>query len=420
MKGFDAFERSLKESMGSYEVPYNSADWTQLEQRLAVGGAAGLGNPAGLYALLASGTVAVVTTVVMMMQGTGDGKMTKAKGVEMPQDLTVENVVRPTGAGVVRLDHEAIQVQDTRTNEGLVAEEPTVKNQQAAANTASHRSSHQESLVSAITAERPSEPASKELLIKPSVTKGCPGTEVVFALTNMPEEGIHLWNFGDGSFSNKPTPTHIFTKAGTYEVMLSHSSVGGGSFNNKPASDLIIIHEAPEAKFTPLKREFDNSIPSWHFENRSIGGQSYLWDFGDGTTSTTPYPDHVFKKKGNYTVSLTVTNAQGCVDRTERTVRVDSDYDLQASKMFSPDGDGFEDTFIPEALRNLGVKFHFSVFDARTGQLIYETGDAKRPWNGRIQNKGEYCQPGEYLWMVEMKDGEKLGGTYNGSVDLVR
>lgn len=420
MKGFDAFERSLKESLGSYEVPYNSADWTQMEQRLAVGGTAGLGSSAGLYTLLASGTVAVVTTVMMMMQGTGDARGKAEAPLNSAPEVVVEEVLQAVQPEAIARNEVSTQAHDAETRSSGSAVPPATHTHSTAAQpTPSGTSPSAMPPVTSAT-ERAAEPASKEIQIKPSITKGCPGTEVVFTLANMPEQGIHLWNFGDGSFSNKPTPSHIFTKAGTYEVMLSHSSVGGGSFNNKPVSDLIIIHESPEAKFTPLKREFDNAIPSWHFENRSIGGQSYLWDFGDGTTSTTPYPDHVFKKKGNYTVSLVVTNANGCVDRTERTVRVDSDYDLQAAKMFSPDGDGFEDTFIPEALRTLGVKFHFSVFDARSGQLIYETHDAKRPWNGRIQNKGEFCQPGEYLWMVEMKDGEKLGGTYNGSVNLVR
>src|SRR5690606_23961398 len=120
-----------------------------------------------------------------------------------------------------------------------------------------------------------------------------------------------------------------------------------------------------------------------------------------------PHPDHVYKKKGLYTVTLTVANALGCTDRTERTVRIDSDYDLHAPKTFSPNGDGVEDTFIPEALRSLGVKFHLSIFDRESGQLLYDTKDATRPWNGRINNKGEMCTPGDYVWMVEMKDGDK-------------
>jgi hypothetical protein len=79
-----------------------------------------------------------------------------------------------------------------------------------------------------------------------------------------------------------------------------------------------------------------------------------------------------------------------------------------------------DDVFIPEALRSLGVRFKLSIHDPRTGQLVYETTDAQRPWNGRIANKGDWCTTGDYVWMVEMKDGEKLGGTYNGTIGLLR
>ncbi len=55
--------------------------------------------------------------------------------------------------------------------------------------------------------------------------------------------------------------------------MLSHSSPGGGNIHNKPAADRIMIHEAPEASFNLLKQEYDNTVPSVHFENRSMGGR---------------------------------------------------------------------------------------------------------------------------------------------------
>jgi gliding motility-associated-like protein len=253
-----------------------------------------------------------------------------------------------------------------------------------------------------------------------SATEGCPGTAIDFSLENASEQGMHLWNFGDGSFSNKARPSHIFSKAGSYVVMLSHSPADGGSILHEPVSDMIVIHEAPQAGFTPLKQEHPNTVPSVHFENRSIGGKSYLWDFGDGQTSADVHPTHVFKKKGVYQVQLSVTNGKGCVDHSERTIRIDHDYDLKALKTFSPNSDGVEDTFIPEALKTLEAKFSMTIFDTKNGQVLYETNDPQRPWNGRVNNRGDVCAEGEYVWVVEMKDGEKLGGTYNGQIQLLR
>ena len=271
-----------------------------------------------------------------------------------------------------------------------------------------------------VTSPTLNEDRSSAASIRASISEGCPGTAVTFAVENMPEEGIYLWNFGDGSFSNQSRPSHVFSKAGTFEVMLSHSSIGGSTVQNKPAADRIVIHEIPEASFKFLKQEYDNTVPSVHFENRSHGAVSYHWDFGDGHTSTIAHPDHIFKAAGDHTVVLTVTNTKGCTDRSERTIHIEEGYNLLAIKTFSPNGDGVDDLFIPDALKSLGVRFKLSIHDPRTGLLVYETSDPQRPWNGRIGNKGELCSAGEYVWMVEMKDGEKLGGTYNGTLGLLR
>ena len=147
---------------------------------------------------------------------------------------------------------------------------------------------------------------------------------------------------------------------------------------------------------------------------------SYQWQFGDGSTSTLQVPTHVYKKKGDYAVSLIVTNAIGCTDRTERMVRIKEDYNLLAAPAFSPNGDGVEEHFMPEALKTLERRFRMTIHDPATGALMYETSDLKRPWNGRVNGVGAPCATGDYVWMVEMKDGEALGGTYTGTVSLLR
>ncbi len=428
MKGVDAFERSLKEALETYEVPYNSADWAQLERKLDPKPTTWQAS-AGLYALLLSGAVAVVSTVYVMMAPEDQGGLAQtAVVVEEPRSVeqnmpVAEEIPRsPKPAQVAAAvsevgsdEHEepVLKQPDTPTNNAQVAQLEVKK--------AATPGGTREATERAIEEKIPAVPNnSTALAIKPSLTEACPGTEIEFQVDNMPEGGIFLWNFGDGSFSNKPTPTHSFAKAGTFEVMLSHSSLGGGNIRNKPAADRIVIHEAPEAAFSYVRQEYENTVPSVHFENRSIGGKKYTWDFGDGTTSSVAHPNHVFKKAGTYQVTLITENGKGCIDRTERTIKIENDYDLFAPKTFSPDGNGVEDTFIPEALKTLGVKFHMSIFDSKSGDLIFETSDPQRPWNGRIGNKGEPCTPGDYVWMVEMKDGDKLGGTYNGNVTLVR
>jgi PKD repeat protein len=256
--------------------------------------------------------------------------------------------------------------------------------------------------------------SSPEMTFKASVSKACPGEEVDFKVENMPTDGIYLWNFGDGSFSNKPNPEHTFTKPGNYQVMLSMSAAGVGTIHNKPSSDIITIHEAPSAEFHALKQEFDGHIPSVHFENRSNGAKQYHWDFGDGSTSEVAHPDHIYKKEGIYPVKLTVTSEKGCVDIHEKEVRIDRDYNLDAPSSFAP---AQAQTFMPEALRTLGVKFHLMVY-TQDGQLVYETSDATKPWTGRANNRGDLLPPGDYVWVVDVRESLHLAETYTGKVTM--
>jgi gliding motility-associated-like protein len=46
---------------------------------------------------------------------------------------------------------------------------------------------------------------------------------------------------------------------------------------------------------------------SVQFNNLTLNGQNYLWDFGDGTNTATETPDHTYGAPGTYTVELTVS-----------------------------------------------------------------------------------------------------------------
>ena len=417
MTTVDPFERSLKQALDQYEVPYNSADWSKLESKLNQGRGPSWHASAGLYALLLSGALAVGTSLHLLFDQepgpTPSGVALLAQPEETQEPVVyaepiaeryVPQVVEPTAAKAELSEKnspEPAHTSSTATKKGSPTGKTVVPTTTPKTSTPGPNSS------------------STDIPVRVSTTEGCPGTTIDFGLDNASENGIYLWNFGDGSFSNQARPSHTFSKAGSYDVMLSHSAVGGGSIMNRPVSDAIVIYESPEAGFSQLKREFPNTVPSVHFENRSIGGKSYLWDFGDGSTSKEVHTDHVFKKKGSYNVVLTVTNGKGCVDRTERSVRIENDYDLFAPKTFSPNSDGVEDTFIPEALKTLGLKFSMSIMDSATGRVVYETNDPARPWNGRLGNKGEACTVGDYVWMVEMSEGRN-GGTFHGQVRLLR
>lgn len=412
MSGPTGFEQAVKEALEPYEVPYNSADWGHLERALdgRTDDVARVSR-SGLYALLIGGSLAAVSSFMILTKPT-----LSVTGEPVSASTIMSPTLTPT-LGTEAIKEAEVAIQETAPVVAMAPVETPAK-----VEVKEKVSVTPEPVTSTISASamKPTHPMNHEPVVKPSITEGCPGSVIDFEAENVSGEGMYLWNFGDGSFSNKPRPSHVFAKSGSFEVMLSHSTSDGGGIRNKAVADRIVIHEAPEASFNVLKQEYDNTVPSIHFENRSLGGRSYRWDFGDGGASTVAHPDHIYKKAGVYTVSLVVVNGNGCEDHAERTVRIENDYNLDAPGTFSPNGDGTDDVFIPEALKTLGARFVLTVMESKTGVVVYETNDPQRPWNGKVANKGDACSQGEYVWLVEMKDGEKLGGTYTGSIQLVR
>jgi PKD repeat protein len=120
-----------------------------------------------------------------------------------------------------------------------------------------------------------------------------------------------LWNFGDGSNSTVQNPVHIYVKSGKFTVSLRVTNAGGD--DTKTARDYIIVNPVspPDANF--VGKPTIGKLPlSVEFNDTSTGNPtSWLWNFGDGTTSTIQHPFHVYSVAGKYTVSLKVTNIAG-------------------------------------------------------------------------------------------------------------
>jgi gliding motility-associated-like protein len=122
----------------------------------------------------------------------------------------------------------------------------------------------------------------------------------------------YFWNFGDGSHSTAAAATHTYTYYGSYNVWLTVTGTNGcadtlekgGYINNiRPTA---VFHGLPVFGCLPY-----TITPTAQVTSADPVVQ-YLWDFGDGTTSTAQNPSHTYTTQGTYTVSLTMTTAGGC------------------------------------------------------------------------------------------------------------
>lgn len=133
------------------------------------------------------------------------------------------------------------------------------------------------------------------------------------------------WDFGDGSpriiAGQTPPVTHTYAGPGTYIVKLILKDT---SFCNSPDSVSKTIRLSPIVK-AQFNTPAAGCVPyDAVFENTSAGGLNFLWDFGDGTTSTADNPTHLYTVVGNYIVKLYAFDSTSCnkLDSTTFTISV--------------------------------------------------------------------------------------------------
>ncbi|HEX8332053.1 MAG TPA: PKD domain-containing protein, partial [Segetibacter sp.] len=122
------------------------------------------------------------------------------------------------------------------------------------------------------------------------------------------------WSFGDGGTSIASNPTYTYTRTGTYDVALKVTNSFGCS---KILSKAAYISTQP-VKVNILNAPGGGCVPYTYTPdyvvNRGDPITSYLWIFGDGTTSTLSKPSHTYTATGAYTLKLFYTTTSGCKD----------------------------------------------------------------------------------------------------------
>lgn len=128
--------------------------------------------------------------------------------------------------------------------------------------------------------------------------------------TGVNPAATYFWEFGDGGTSTDQNPTYEYGDIGQYSVTLT--IVYNGCSTQLIKNNYITI-VVPKAEFGFL---FDCLNPTTvAFSDSSQGAQTWLWEFGDGSTSTLQNPTHTYASQSSYAVKLTVTNTTtGCVD----------------------------------------------------------------------------------------------------------
>ncbi|MBI3500623.1 MAG: PKD domain-containing protein [Bacteroidetes bacterium] len=157
-----------------------------------------------------------------------------------------------------------------------------------------------------------------------SSTTVCFGNQTCFSdLSTIPSGTVTgwSWNFADlnsgpNNISYAQNPCHVFTSAGTFNVLLTVTSDSGCQSNTfLPA----VVMALPVAGWSAQAVCYTS--PSV-FTNTSSSGSQWNWNFGDGNFSTQQSPSHTYATYGTYTVTQIVTSSGGCKDTLAQTITV--------------------------------------------------------------------------------------------------
>lgn len=152
-----------------------------------------------------------------------------------------------------------------------------------------------------------------------SSTNGCAPMTVNFSDLSTGNPTQWNWDFGNGQLSTLKNPSVTYTQPGRYTVRLVARNANG--VNDMEKTEYIVVNSAPAANFS-VSATSGCAPSAFRFTDLSTIAEGtitdWLWDFGDGRSSTEQHPEHVYTNAGAYNVRLTVTSNNGCQSTVTR------------------------------------------------------------------------------------------------------
>jgi len=266
------------------------------------------------------------------------------------------------------------------------------------------------------TLTNPLKPATP--VISKSKSLYCIGDSITLSVSAQAAGTTYAWS-GPNNYTSTNAVAKIpatATASGTYTLIITQAPC-----SSDPATFVVNASDIipnPIASFTTAP-----TIPSTvyypdgvTFVNTSTNADSYLWSFGDGTTSTDVNPVHYYSKKGDYTVTLTATNQGTCNNSISKgKILLRYHVTIFIPNTFTPNNDAINDDF---RIKMVGIKtYHLQIFN-RFGIRLFESTNLTDYWKGTYN--GSPVPVGTYYYLIDLVtlNDDKL--TESGPVTVIR
>jgi len=144
--------------------------------------------------------------------------------------------------------------------------------------------------------------------------------------------GTYVWSMGDGTVQTTiyGDTYYTYNANGAYEVCLTYDD---GMGCTDTYCDSVVIGNTPPPPtcnsdfywwqdYDSTNNTFSNVVYLVNMASGGVAPSTYAWDFGDGNTSNQQYPVHTYSQVGNYTICLSIADANGCTDTFCDTISV--------------------------------------------------------------------------------------------------
>ena len=409
MNKLDPFEEIISKKLNEHQVDFSYDSWEAIEKKLP--------KPNfSITSIVAIGLILVTSSLLIISSYIGTDYSTP--NLNTSSSTQKANVNNDLTKGFQQEENtntfhsnDVIEVSEAITSEKIIKDQKIKNNQDTYINQLNNDNNEAIFETENNLNEAIEKPTNFENIDTNSISQiSHPIAEFIVSKTDIcQEESIYFhptenescsyyWDFNDGSSSSDSSPNHVFKNSGEFRVTLTTTN----AINLQTVTDavMITVNETPQADFQ-FEKQVEDGTPKILFNSNNSFNSINEWDFGDGHSSTLVNPVHKFHKKGTYLISLKQTNEYNCSSSTTKPLEIKENFNLYAPNSFTPDGDGINDSFIPESLKLMNVEFIMTIYN-KQGKLIYKTTNINQPWDGYNQNTGEKCIQGSYIWVVQL------------------
>jgi gliding motility-associated-like protein len=233
------------------------------------------------------------------------------------------------------------------------------------------------------------------------VTEGCVPLLVNLS-ADVSNNASYSWQTSNQLTASGEQANLIFNTNGNYTVSLTTTLNGCSSTTS--IANLITVENYPIAAFEPSSEVFTEPNQELDFLNTSVGASSYIWEFGDGASATEVGPSHVFEVENEgVDVILYAFSSLGCADSTSLYIGFDPGLVYYIPNTFSPDGNQFNQTFLPIFTYGIDPYNYQMLIYNRWGEIIFESLHPEIGWDGSYGMQGNPAQNGTYTYLITIK-----------------